>query len=456
MKAFDQTRRNLLIGGSTSLAAVATGLYAQTPTHAQPWGVDNTSIWPTDPEQIREDHTRIQRMAWWHQATFGMFIHFGPYAVLGHGEWAINREAIPIPEYSRYGKEFLPAAGCAAGWAKLAKLAGMKYMVLTAKHHDGFCNFNSRLTNWCSTKQGPQRDLVQEYVKAARDEGMRVGLYYSLMDWHHPDGARCFSDEGARLRFVDYTHGLIREILTNYGKIDVLWFDVPWPLDATGWESERMNKMIFDLQPEIIVNDRNRLPGDFSTPEQRIEAATGGRAWESCMTLNDNWGYQIGDEAWKSPLTILRNLITCVRDQGNYLLNIGPSADGSVPVPAQKILAEVGEWLNRNGDSIFATDHCQIRQNNTSIYTRKGNTLYMHIFAWAGDYAAIAGLQTKVLSAKFLASGQPVHFIQNRLGVRFTDLPNRAPDSPLTTIAIECSSEPTQNTPWERASDELR
>ena len=165
-------------------------------------------------------------------------------------------------------------------------------MVMTTKHHEGFCHFDSQLTNYCAPKQGPGRDLVKEYVEAARGEGMRVGFYYSLMDWHHPDGARCATDEAARRRFVDYIHGQIRELLSNYGKIDVLWYDVSWPLDAAGWESEKMNAMVFDLQPEIIVNNRNALPGDFATPEQRITADQ--RAWESCMTMNDSWGYQRG------------------------------------------------------------------------------------------------------------------------------------------------------------------
>ena len=154
-------------------------------------------------------------------------------------------------------------------------------------------------------KQGPGRDLVREFVEAARAEGLRVGFYYSLMDWHHPDGAICKTDEAARRRFVDYTHGLIRELMTNYGKIDMLWYDVAWPLDAAQWESERMNEMVFELQPEIIVNNRNGLPGDFSTPEQHIQAAEAGRAWETCMTLNDSWGFNRGDDAWKTPKTIV-------------------------------------------------------------------------------------------------------------------------------------------------------
>src|SRR5437763_1775875 len=195
----------------------------------------------------------------------------------------------------------------------------MRYMVMTTKHHEGFCHFDTKTTDYCSPKQGPGRDLVREYVDAARGEGMRVGFYYSLMDWHHPDGARCATDEAARKRFVEYIHAHVRELLSNYGKIDVLWYDVAWPLDAAGWESERMNKMVFELQPDIIVNNRNKLPGDFSTPEQQIKADTEGRAWESCMTLNDSWVYQRADDDWKSPRRVIQNLIACSRDTGNYL-----------------------------------------------------------------------------------------------------------------------------------------
>ena len=174
------------------------------------------------------------------------------------------------------------------------------------------------------------------------------------------------------------------------------------------------------------------------------------------MTLNNNWGYTKGDNNWKTPLTVIDNLIACVRNQGNYLLNIGPRGDGSVPEPSQKILRQVGAWIERNRESIFGTDHCQVSPTNISIYTRKGNTLYMHIFSWTGDYAAIAGLQTKVLSARFLVTGKPIRFKQDKLAVRFLNLPTEAPDSPMTTIAVECASEPTQNTPWARVLNEPR
>jgi alpha-L-fucosidase len=390
-------------------------------------------------------------MEWWHAAKFGMFIHFGVYSLHARHEWAMEDEAIPIAEYQEFAKKFNPKPGFARAWAKLAKAAGMKYMVMTTKHHEGFCNFDTKLTDYCATKQGPKRDLVREYVDAARAEGLRVGFYYSLMDWHHPDGARCAKDEPARKRFVEYTHGLIRELLTNYGKIDILWYDVSWPLDAKGWESERMNKMVFELQPDIIVNNRNKLPGDFSTPEQKIVAETNGRPWESCMTLNDSWGFQRADDNWKTSKTIVRNLITCARDGGNYLLNIGPMPDGSVPPESVRVLTEVGRWMDTNGETIYKSDLCQPRRCNYASFTRTGNTLYMHVHFWPGEDVAISGLMTKVKSARLLKTNQKVEFTQDPYRVHITGLPAQATDTPVTTIVLECESEPKQDTNFVRS-----
>jgi alpha-L-fucosidase len=316
-------------------------------------------------------------------------------------------------------------------------------MVMTTKHHEGFCLWNTKLTNYCAPKQAAGRDLVAEYVESARAEGLRVGFYYSLMDWHHPDGARCATDEAARRRFVDYTHGLVRELCTNYGKLDVLWYDVSWPLKADGWESAKMNAMVRELQPEIIINNRSGLPEDFTTPEQRIQASE--TPWEACMTMNDSWGYHRADDNWKTPRTIVRNLITCARDGGNYLLNIGPKPDGSIPDDSVRILSAVGRWMDKNGAAIYTADRCKATRSNYASFTRKGNTLYMHVHYWPGDTVTMAGLQTKVVSAKLLASGKPVRFEQDRFRVRFTGLPAVAPDDPVSTLAVECESEPIQD-----------
>ncbi|MGA2631033.1 MAG: alpha-L-fucosidase, partial [Terriglobia bacterium] len=323
--------------------------------------------------------------------------------------------------------------------------AGQKYMVMTTKHHEGFCHFDTKLTNYCAPRQACGRDLVREFVDAAREEGLRVGFYHSLMDWHHPDGARCATDEAARQRFVAYIHGQIRELLTNYGKIDVLWYDVNWPLSVQGWESEKMNKMVFELQPDIIVNNRNGLPGDFATPEQEIVAEKAGRAWETCMTMNDSWGYHAADDNWKPPKTVVRNLVTCAAGGGNYLLNIGPKADGSIPEESVRILSAVGKWMEKNGTTIYDTDRIHADWHTYAGYTRRGNTLYVQVHFWPGETVAIGGLRSKVRSARLLASGQEVRFEQSDVQVKFTGLPATAPDDPVTVLAVECDSEPVIN-----------
>ena len=411
---------------------------------------------PSSPSQAKQAATRAERMAWWHQATFGMFIHWGLYSVIGQHEWAMEVEGVPIPQYEQLAKHFKPKPNAARDWARLAKRAGQKYMVMTTKHHEGFCHWDTKLTDYCAPKQGPGRDLVREFVDAARAEGLRVGFYYSLMDWHHPDGARCKTDEAARKRFVEYTHGLIRELMTNYGKIDILWYDVDWPLTPEEWESERMNQMVFELQPDIIVNNRNGLEGDFSTPEQEIRAAQSGRAWESCMTLNDSWGFNRFDDAWKTPKTIVTNLASCARGGGNYLLNIGPMPDGSIPPESVAVLETVGKWLDTNGTAIYGADRGNFSWNTNANYTRRGNTLYIHQHFWPGHtpaaewlsfyqpepVIAIGGLKPKVKSARLLKTGENIRFTQDEFALRLTGLPMQAPDHPATVIEVECDGEP--------------
>jgi alpha-L-fucosidase len=410
---------------------------------------------PTPADQ-KQASTRAERMRWWHEAKFGMFIHWGLYSVIGQHEWAKEYEGIPLSQYEILAKNFHPKPNAARDWARLAKRSGQKYMVMTSKHHEGFCHWDTKLTDYNAMKQGPGRDLIAEFAEAARSEGLRFGFYYSLMDWHHPDGAICKTDEAARRRFVDYTHGLIRELMTNYGKIDILWYDVDWPLTAEQWESERMNEMVFSLQPDIIVNNRNGLPGDFSTPEQEIRASESGRAWETCMTLNDSWGFNRGDDAWKNSKTIVDNLATCARGGGNYLLNIGPTEDGSIPHESTEVLTEVGRWLDTNGTSIYGTERGNLNPTTNLNFTRRGNTLYIHQKFWPGhtpaanwlDFfkpevvVALAGLKPKALSAKLVKTGQKVEFTQDEFSLRLTGLPHEAPDQPATVIEVECDGEP--------------
>jgi alpha-L-fucosidase len=440
-----------------SLRLLGTGAAAWTAAGGAAAGLFAAQTKETAPAESAEVIAdRARRMKWWHEATFGMFIHWGLYSVIGHHEWAMEKEGIPVAQYQELARIFKPKPNAARAWAALARQAGQKYMVMTTKHHEGFCHWDTKLTNYCAPRQGPGRDLVAEYVEAARGEGLRVGFYYSLMDWHHPDGARCATDEAARQRFVEYTHGLVRELMTNYGKIDVLWYDVDWPLTAEQWQSERMNEMVFKLQPDIIVNNRNGLRGDFSTPEQEISAAEAGRAWESCMTMNDSWGYQQNDDAWKSPKTIVRNLIECANGGGNYLLNIGPKPEGSIPEESVKILTDVGKWTSRNEAGVYGADRCRGGGHPYADFTRKGNTLYIHVHFWPAQTAgtkalefeqpattvAIGGLRSKVTSARLLSSGRSVKFEQDDIAARFQGLPADAPEEPVTVIEAKCDTEP--------------
>jgi alpha-L-fucosidase len=449
----ENSRRSFLKGLGAAGAMAVSAANATAAALPQAPGTQPT------PADFKQAATREARMQWWHAAKFGMFIHWGLYSVIGQHEWAKEYEGIPIPQYEILAKHFHPKPNAARDWARLAKAAGQKYMVMTTKHHEGFCQWDTKLTDYNAMQQGPGRDLVREFVEAARAEGLRVGFYYSLMDWHHPDGAICKTDEAARQRFVAYTHGLIRELMTNYGKIDVLWYDVDWPLTAEGWESEKMNEMVFSLQPDIIVNNRNGLQGDFSTPEQHIQASEAGRAWETCMTLNDSWGFNRYDDAWKTPKTIVSNLATCALGGGNYLLNIGPEPDGSVPPESIAVLEAVGRWIDTNGKAIYGTERGNIQGNVGANFTRRGNTLYIHQHFWPGhtpaadwlsffqpqSVIALGGLQAKVLSARLLKTGQSVKFTQDDQNVRFVGLPLVAPDQPATVLEVECDSEPILN-----------
>jgi len=425
------SRRNLLKSAGGLALAARLGS-AQAPASKTDTGPTTSTV---------EDRDR--RMQWWHQARFGMFIHFGLYSQLGQHEWAMEEEGIPVAEYQLLARQFNPKPHAARAWAKLAKMAGMKYMVMTTKHHEGYCLFDTKLTDYCAPKQAAGRDLVAEYIEAAKAEGLRFGFYYSLMDWHHPDGARCLTDEAARRRFVDYIHGQVRELCSNYGKVDVLWYDVNWPLTAEGWESEKMNRMVRQLQPDILINNRAGIPEDFTTPEQHIQAYD--YPWESCMTMNDSWGFNAGDDNWKSPKTIVRNLLTCTRDHGNYLLNIGPEGDGSIPEPSVQALTAVGKWMDTHGELIHKADRCKVRSSEMCAFTRQGNTLFVHTYFWPGEAVAVGGLKNKVLSARMYPGGEAVKFEQSEWRMKFSGLPAHAPDALATTIAVECDGEPDQD-----------
>jgi len=358
-------------------------------------------------------------------------------------------------------KQFKPKERPAREWAALAKAAGMKYMVLTTKHHEGFCLWDTKQTDY-NAMNVCGRDLVREYVDACREFDLKIGFYYSLMDWHHPDGATGAYDPEARLRFLNFTRGCVRELMSNYGKIDILWYDVSMPFQShEGWESLAMNQMARELQPHLIINNRSRLDEDFSTPEGSVKAAEAGRGWEACMTFNDtSWGYMpSAAQDSHTPRAILKMLNTAAGSGGNLLLNIGPAPDGSVPEEAVEPLKKVGDWLKLNGEAVYgALDRTNYRMcSGCGGFSRKGNTVYFWCRCWPENEMGLGGFKTKLKSARFLVSGQPIDFQQEGFRIRLRNLPEQSPDTTgigIAVIALEFSDTPEYE--WAATSRALK
>ncbi len=375
-----------------------------------------------NPETGETPQQFLARTRWWREAKFGMFIHWGIYSVpasaKGGAEWYFYGTRMQVKDYEKFAAQFNPVKFDAAKWVRTAKEAGMKYIVITSKHHDGFCMFDTALTNYCITKATPfKRDPMKELARECRKQGIRLCFYYSIMDWHHPDylprrpwEAETRPADGADLnRYIEYMKGQLRELLTHYGPIGVLWFDGGWEHNEKELHSLEVNRMIRSIQPGILINDRNRLPEDFSTPEQTIPAGAmpNGRLWETCMTINDTWGYTRDNTNWKSTTDLVHKLIDIASKGGNFLLNVGPTDLGEFPQPIVDRLEGIGAWLKVNGQAIYGTTQSPFRKLSfDGRCTRKGNTLYLHVFTWPEDGLKLEGLKTKVLWARALDGGE--------------------------------------------------
>jgi alpha-L-fucosidase len=386
------------------------------------------------------------RMAWFESARFGMFIHWGLYSLIGRGEWVMNRERIPLEEYKKLADQFT-ASGCnPKEWAQLAKDAGMKYMVLTTKHHEGFCLWDSKTCSFNSVNSAAKRDLVKEFVEAAREAGLKVGLYYSLGDWLNPDWTRGWQgDEEAKSRFMNYTHSLVRELLTGYGKIDILWYDLPQCYSPAEWRSVELNAMARQLQPHILINNRALTNEDFGTPEQHATATSLGRMWEACMTLNRRWGYCPSDRDYKSPKEVVLTLASVAGGAGNLLLNVGPDGEGRIPEESARILRRTGEWLRVHGESIYGTNRHNLLWNLWGPITVKGNTLFIHQEVYFGKELVIGGLTNQVLNATLLTTGQPLRVEKKGDQTIISGLPEQSPDELVSVIKLELDGEPDQD-----------
>ena len=378
----------------------------------------------------------MARNAWWREARFGMFIHFGAYAVPARGEWVQSHERLSVEEYRPYVESFRPVDFDAKAWARLARAAGMKYAVMTAKHHDGFCLFDTALTDYKITPRFGGRDLVREYLDAFRAEGLRVGLYYSLIDWHHPDypnvgnhplrGDAEYAKKPRQWdRYLAYMHGQVEELVTRYGRLDVLWLDYSFD-DYRGerWGAERLVAMVRRHQPAILLNNRLGVStgvsgaardlgpwGDFETPEQGLPEKglvdARGRAipWETCLTLNNNWGYHAGDHERKSPALVVHALVEAVSKNGNLLLNVGPDGRGRIPEPSVRILEEVGRWVGRNGESIHGAGAADLPKPEWGRFTQRGQTLFAHWMHPRVGHINLGAIGERAKSVRLLFDG---------------------------------------------------
>jgi len=416
------------------------------------------------------------RMKWWREARFGMFIHWGLYAVpagtydgkkVGFiGEWIMNRGKIPVARYAEYAKEFNPVKFNAEEWVKIAKAAGMKYIVITAKHHEGFAMYPSKVTPFNIFDATPfKRDPLAELAAACRKEGLKLGFYYSqAQDWHHSGGAGNSWDPSQKGSMDEYIDKIavpqVREILSNYGEFPVvLWWDTP--KEMTNERAEKLFKAVQALKPDIIMNNRlgGGYRGDTETPEQKIPS--GGfkdRDWETCMTLNDTWGFKSYDNNWKSTGKLLFNLVDITSKGGNYLLNVGPTAEGVIPQPSVERLAEIGAWMKVNGEAIYGSSpscfgveygkgskekdgYGKEQETNSSRdwrCTTKEGKIYFHLFTWPGTKFEVAGMKVKAVKSYLLADPDRklLAFTQNGDTLSVT-LPATAPGQIASVLCIE-------------------
>lgn len=396
---------------------------------------------------------------WFTEARFGLFVHFGAYSALGRDAWIRSRERMSITDYQPTVDAFHPEHFDPEAWAEAAANAGMRYAVMTAKHHDGFCLFDSALTDYTVMHNGFGRDMVAEFLYAFRKRGIKVGLYYSLLDWHHPDypshsdenhphrGEARSSDRHPDFdRYLDYFHGQVEELLTGYGHLDVLWFDFSYAdLVGEAWRAEELVAMVRRLQPHIGLNNRldagagglgtlvtgNPAPwaGDWACPESLVpdRAITDPKGdpvpWEACMPHNNHWGWFDGDEAFKPSSLIVRKLVEIVSKGGNLLLNVGPQPDGRFPEASLSMLRDVGAWLEANGESVYgATSASAPAKPDWGWYTRRGNTLYAHVLEPVIGPLALTGVPGEdIRSLHLLATGEPLERMRTWLSAAYPD-----------------------------------
>ncbi len=426
---------------------------------------------PSDSGSNKQD-----KMDWWREARFGMFIHWGLYSVpagewqgsTNHAEWIRTTAQIPLDTYNNYVDEFNPVKFDANEWVRMAKEAGMKYIVITSKHHDGFCLFDSEYTDFDIMSTPFKRDIMKELSDACEKEGIEMCWYYSIMDWHHPDylprrnWEKDRPVEGADFdRYLSYMQNQLKELTANYGDIGVLWFDGEW---ESSWTHERgidLYDYVSTLQDGIIINNRvdkgrrgmegmtkeGEFRGDFGTPEQEIpETGLKGVDWETCMTMNNHWGYNSYDSNWKSEEDLIHKLIDIASKGGNFLLNVGPRADGTFPQESIERLESIGRWMDKYSESIYGTGPSPFKGLEwgrcTTKKTGKQTRLYLHLFEnTENNLIVLPGFQNKVLSVHMLDSGKKLNYIRNGADLEIT-APAELPDKISSVIVVDIKGNP--------------
>ena len=434
-------------------------------------------VCPPAPAQEKVSATaKDARLDWWRDARFGLFIHWGLYSVpagewkdqTGHAEWIRTTAQIPLATYDQFLERFNPTEFDASAWARAAKAAGMRYIVITTKHHDGFCLFDSKETEFDVMATPHGRDILREIADAFRAEGLRVGWYHSIMDWHHPDylprrgWEKERSTEGADFeRYRRYLHSQVTEILSNYGPIDVMWFDGEWERTWNHEHRQELYDLCRSLQPNVIVNNRvdvgrggmagltedAKYCGDFGTPEQEVPAnGLPGGDGESCITMNRHWGYNRADQDYKSTEELIRLLIDVASKGGNLLLNVGPKADGTFPAKSSERLEGIGRWLGEYGESIYGTEASPLPETPWGRCTMKRvenrTRLYLHVFDWPSPGLVVRGLGNRSIRAFLLNDPDTALKLGHGVGSVAIAMPKAAPHPNASVVVLEFEGPP--------------
>jgi alpha-L-fucosidase len=401
----------------------------------------------------------LEARRWFQDAKFGLFIHWGIYSVLADGEWVMNNRKIPIAEYEPVATRFNPTEYAPAEWVALAKAAGMKYITITSKHHDGFAMFESKISNWDIVERTPyHKDVLKMLADECHKQGIKLFFYYSQLDWHNPDyfprgrtgQTAGRPEQGDWYRYIDYMDGQLKELLTNYGELGGIWFDGWWDRPDADWRLDRTYKLIHDLQPQALVganHHRRPFPGeDFQMFEKDLpgkntagfneQSVIGDLPLETCETINGAWGYNAGDKRFKSTRDLIHYLVRAAGYNANFLLNIGPMPTGKIQPEFVSRLQEVGSWLKQYGDSVYGTRGGPVSPRPWGVTTRRGNRIYLHVLDWPDPVLALPGLGGRVKSATAMKNGGKVEFAENEYGL-LVRIPQDAVDQYDTVISVK-------------------